>query len=1066
VTSSEVRRLLKRLDQWRTQTSSAERWAARWRRRKTASIKPSIEAFEDRTLLSIAWTADMPGEWSDQNNWLDDMGNHRVPGAGDDVVLPSFPASEGPYTVSRNGACRSLSLSDPSVLSISSTLGVYGPATLDGAVNLDSNGVLESRAGDPWTFGNSGVTLAGRLDLPGHLSTATGSSAINGPVTWTGGTILGGTSTHPVMLNNTIAISGPDSKVLGAFMDVNQGAQIVHQGGDLDDGAATLNLKGTYELQSDASVTSGLDTGGIFNLKSGGTLLKSGGSGVSTVGGNFTINAGGQVVDQTGTLKLQLAAFNANVDDTGGTFTVTQGARVILAPGVGSSNPAKLMGTYTGLDRGTVELHTNIAVSPGTAFNFAGPVDPPNGNTSQVIPHTTLAENGLSNIIAPVNSLVGVFLGPDQPDQSPPPDTLDFSSPDSRDYASLAPALKQVFYIGDGMTSSGGQHQVTVPAGATRLYLGPMDGFEWLNDVGAFSVQIGVNGIPLDNSFPVLVPATSDPWLAGMPDGSTASEDDVAPAQSPALVPDLAVNGGDVLTFTGKGSVNFYPSMFEWTAGNIFSQSGGTLTNTGSMRIAPSNLNGMALEAPFNNSRTITQTAGSWGIGASGVLNNHGFYDLQTDGPAMGGSVFNNESDGIFRKSLNAGLANPNFSAFNNHGGTIDVQRGTLDLRNTSGTRTGSTFYVADGSTLIPFGGTFTGTYTGAKAGSGVVDFDVAITAGTGGATLDFEQDGMLQLRAASLNAGPDGLINNGSLTLIGSSHHFVAGSGGLTNNCKIIHTGSGGLALTFGTALVNNGFYDLQGDASVGVQQGGTFQNSGSFVKSQGTGTSTNNHWVNTLAGTIDVESGTLSLTDSFANDGFVIIAAGRTLQVGVTYSQGNTGLLAMQLAGTDPTQVSLLHAGSVTLDGTLSVSLVNPFVPPVPATFQILTFGSGSGQFARVFLPVFDGGHFDDPHYSPVDVTLVTTADGPSPSPPPPFDPRGSRAGETDSLPMRNIPIIAPGIVSLPELLPSASRSRANQDAIAVVFSQWDNSLDNKGMLIQNLLDEIGTRPIPGAP
>src|SRR5262245_36065988 len=117
------------------------------RRRKTAAFRPRIEALEDRTLLSIAWVADMPGEWSDPTNWIDDLGNHRVPGPGDDVALP---ASLGTYTVSAPSACRSLSFDDPAALSISSILGVYGPATLNGAVNI--TGRLEARGGDGSTI--------------------------------------------------------------------------------------------------------------------------------------------------------------------------------------------------------------------------------------------------------------------------------------------------------------------------------------------------------------------------------------------------------------------------------------------------------------------------------------------------------------------------------------------------------------------------------------------------------------------------------------------------------------------------------------------------------------------------------------------------------------------------------------------------------------------------------------------------------------------------------------------------------------------------------------------------
>jgi hypothetical protein len=140
------------------------------------------------------------------------------------------------------------------------------------------------------------------------------------------------------------------------------------------------------------------------------------------------------------------------------------------------------------------------------------------------------------------------------------------------------------------------------------------------------------------------------------------------------------------------------------------------------------------LEAPLNNSGTITQTAGQWTIGPSGVVNNQGLYDLQTDNPGIIGGVFNNENDGIFRKSLNAGVATPLFASFNNRGGTIDVQRGTFDLQVTPGNHTGGTFFAGDGSTFIPFLGTFTGPYTGAKAGSGVVNLaESALAVGAGG---------------------------------------------------------------------------------------------------------------------------------------------------------------------------------------------------------------------------------------------------------------------------------------------------------------------------------------------
>ena len=123
---------------------------------------------------------------------------------------------------------------------------------------------------------------------------------------------------------------------------------------------------------------------------------------------------------------------------------------------------------------------------PAGTCGFAGPegdtIEPPAG-------HATGAENGIGNLVAPIDSLIGVFLGPARPDLSAAPGGLDFSTLASRDFASLSPLLKQPFFIGDGLRNDGlsVQHFI-VPAGATRLYLGTMDGFGWWNNAGSFEV--------------------------------------------------------------------------------------------------------------------------------------------------------------------------------------------------------------------------------------------------------------------------------------------------------------------------------------------------------------------------------------------------------------------------------------------------------------------------------------------------------------------------------------------------------------------------------------------------
>ena len=107
--------------------------------------------------------------------------------------------------------------------------------------------------------------------------------------------------------------------------------------------------------------------------------------------------------------------------------------------------------------------------------------------------HIAGAENGIADVTAPLNSLIGIFLDGQQPNLAgPAPAPLSFTTPAELSYASLSPGLRQPFFIGDGLTGTGtGTRQVVnIPAGATRLFLGTMDGFGWFNNVGVFAVTV------------------------------------------------------------------------------------------------------------------------------------------------------------------------------------------------------------------------------------------------------------------------------------------------------------------------------------------------------------------------------------------------------------------------------------------------------------------------------------------------------------------------------------------------------------------------------------------------
>ncbi len=103
----------------------------------------------------------------------------------------------------------------------------------------------------------------------------------------------------------------------------------------------------------------------------------------------------------------------------------------------------------------------------------------------------------MSDAIMPKNSLNAVFLNNNVPDGQTVPPVLDFSTQTARDYSKISPLVQQVFYTGTGLTSSGSQQSITVPAGATRMFLGTMDGHEWSNNSGGYNVTITQTNIEL-----------------------------------------------------------------------------------------------------------------------------------------------------------------------------------------------------------------------------------------------------------------------------------------------------------------------------------------------------------------------------------------------------------------------------------------------------------------------------------------------------------------------------------------------------------------------------------------
>jgi hypothetical protein len=151
-------------------------------------------------------------------------------------------------------------------------------------------------------------------------------------------------------------------------------------------------------------------------------------------------------------------------------------------------------------------LVTGIVVTNGARYtigargaaNVGGgnPSTAPGGDAGNVVSHSAGAEDGIADITSPLTALIGVFLGSGQPDSLPAPAALDFSTPASRDFASISPELQQPFFIGTGTNSDGSQKVFVAPANATRLFLGIMDGCNYSDNSGSYTGAVLQVGAP------------------------------------------------------------------------------------------------------------------------------------------------------------------------------------------------------------------------------------------------------------------------------------------------------------------------------------------------------------------------------------------------------------------------------------------------------------------------------------------------------------------------------------------------------------------------------------------
>jgi hypothetical protein len=251
---------------------------------------------------------------------------------------------------------------------------------------------------------------------------------------------------------------------------------------------------------------------------------------------------------------------------------------------------------------------------------------------------------------------------------------------------------------------------------------------------------------------------------------------------------------------------------------------------------------------------------------------------------------------------------------------TITINRSTIDFSHTAGVV--NTIQL----TLNNFG-TLSGSST--VAVSGQLNWTSGIMSGSG-----------------STNIAVGAVMN-----LSGNSEKVIDGRV-LNNSGAAIWTGAGGIRCNNGPVFnnLNGATFNAENDAIIfwgGLGAFGAFNNAGTFRKRVATGATTFNRIACTNSGTVDMQNGTLSLDNRY------------------TQTQTPTGALNIYIGGTtggtqfSRVMISGTPAPAATLNGTLKVDLVNPFMPSIGNSFQIMTFSTReTACFDPIILPPLPAG------------------------------------------------------------------------------------------------------------
>lgn len=362
-------------------------------------------------------------------------------------------------------------------------------------------------------------------------------------------------------------------------------------------------------------------------------------------------------------------------------------------------------------------------------------------------------------------------------------------------------------------------------------------------------------------------------------------------------------------------------------------------------------------------------------------------------------SIANQATGTINLAAASGGLSVSKSGATHSNAGTWTVNaQNDIDLATsftmTAGTLSGAALFHLVGATFDHTGGTISllsgaeidnGTLKPRVAGGGTGNFLLVktntlasdVAAGetltlTGGFT---SADALLQSSASRVNNGTILMTtNNNSNTakIVFDSGATLTNAGTLTTTAPVSGGGSSSGARVLGLPLINQGTFNVS-YATVFTLPAAT------ITQSAGTTNLSRNLDMTGSAATFTLNGGTLrgigSLIGSLANVGGTVAPGTAPGSSGIItvggYTQAAGGTLDIEIGGTDigGTNDRLAVTGTADLGGTLALSTIDSFAPPLTFNYDFITYSNLSGSFGSTTGTSLGGG-------KSFFVTLNTTA------------------------------------------------------------------------------------------